>query len=240
MNPRTSDILIAAIREFIESGEPVSSGELYGRHQFPVKPATIRNELADLDEAGYLVQPHTSAGRVPTDKGYVFFVETVLRELADFPHARMPHRMGVMYAEFFRGAFDDLVSYLAEELRVLGVGYETGGGAIYKSGLDDLVEELVAEGELSRISEITDIIKDFEAMDERVNALRHFIAKNGAPQVFVGRSPITKSPHLSVIADAFRIGDGETFVVAAVGPRRMDYEENLRFFVNLRRMVEER
>ena len=66
----------------------------------------------------------------------------------------------------------------------------------------------------------------------------NFIPRGRAPRVFVGKSPITRSPHLSVIADAFTTDWGGTFVVAAVGPKRMDYEENLRFFINLKHAME--
>jgi heat-inducible transcriptional repressor len=76
---RARRILYAVVTEFISSGEPVGSRKLSRRYGLEVSPATIRNELADLEEAGYLAQPHTSAGRVPTDKGFRAFVEALVR-----------------------------------------------------------------------------------------------------------------------------------------------------------------
>jgi heat-inducible transcriptional repressor len=76
---RARRILYAVVTEFISSGEPVGSRKLSRRYGLDVSPATIRNELADLEEAGYLAQPHTSAGRVPTDKGFRAFVEALVR-----------------------------------------------------------------------------------------------------------------------------------------------------------------
>ena len=67
MTDRTAQILEAAIQEFINTGEPVSSGLLYDRYDFGIKPAMIRLELDELEDGGYLEQPHHSAGRVPTD-----------------------------------------------------------------------------------------------------------------------------------------------------------------------------
>lgn len=76
MDPRHRDVLIALIREYIDSAEPVGSRVLARRHFPGLSPATIRNVLADLEEMGYLAQPHTSAGRVPTDAAYRFYVES--------------------------------------------------------------------------------------------------------------------------------------------------------------------
>jgi heat-inducible transcriptional repressor len=76
MDARQRDVLIAVIREYIDSAEPVGSRVLAKRHFPNLSPATIRNAMADLEDLGYLVQPHTSAGRVPTDKAYRFYVDS--------------------------------------------------------------------------------------------------------------------------------------------------------------------
>ncbi len=76
MDARHRDVLIAVIREYIDSAQPVGSRLLARRHFPNLSPATIRNVMADLEDMGYLAQPHTSAGRVPTDKAYRFYVES--------------------------------------------------------------------------------------------------------------------------------------------------------------------
>ena len=76
MDARQRDVLVAVIREYIDSAEPVGSRVLAKRHFPNLSPATIRNAMADLEDLGYLVQPHTSAGRVPTDKAYRFYVDS--------------------------------------------------------------------------------------------------------------------------------------------------------------------
>lgn len=76
MDARQRDVLIAVIREYVDSAEPVGSRVIAKRHLASLSPATIRNTMADLEEMGYLVQPHTSAGRVPTDKAYRFYVDS--------------------------------------------------------------------------------------------------------------------------------------------------------------------
>lgn len=75
LDDRKLDVLRAIVTDYVATREPVGSKALVERHQLDVSAATIRNDMAALEEEGYLVQPHTSAGRVPTDKGYRLFVD---------------------------------------------------------------------------------------------------------------------------------------------------------------------
>ncbi len=72
---RKLDVLRAIVEDFVSTNDPVGSRALAERHNLGVSPATIRNDMAALEEEGYIAQPHTSAGRVPTDKGYRLFVD---------------------------------------------------------------------------------------------------------------------------------------------------------------------
>jgi heat-inducible transcriptional repressor len=76
VDSRHREVLIALIREYIDSAEPVGSRALTKRYFPTLSAATVRNVMADLEEMGYLAQPHTSAGRVPTDKAYRFYVDS--------------------------------------------------------------------------------------------------------------------------------------------------------------------
>jgi heat-inducible transcriptional repressor len=78
LDRRDREILREIIRSFIETGEPVGSRTIAKVHPEGLSPASIRNIMADLEEAGYLMQPHTSAGRVPTDRGYRYYVDSLL------------------------------------------------------------------------------------------------------------------------------------------------------------------
>jgi heat-inducible transcriptional repressor len=75
LEDRKLDVLRAIVEDYVSSEEPVGSKALVERHNLGVSPATIRNDMAALEEEGYIAQPHTSAGRVPTDKGYRLFVD---------------------------------------------------------------------------------------------------------------------------------------------------------------------
>src|SRR6476469_9817061 len=72
---RKLDVLRAIVEDYVATEEPVGSKALVERHGLGVSPATVRNDMAALEDEGYITQPHTSAGRVPTDKGYRLFVD---------------------------------------------------------------------------------------------------------------------------------------------------------------------
>jgi heat-inducible transcriptional repressor len=79
LDQRKRDILRAIVEDHISKGEPVGSHQIARRAEVDVSPATVRAVMADLEELGYLDKPHTSAGRVPTDRGYRFFVDSMLQ-----------------------------------------------------------------------------------------------------------------------------------------------------------------
>ena len=80
LDARKRKILQAIVEEYIETAEPVSSGNLVKNGELRCSSATIRNEMADLEKSGFLEQPHTSSGRVPSEKGYRYYVDELLRE----------------------------------------------------------------------------------------------------------------------------------------------------------------
>lgn len=80
LDERKTKILQAIIRNYLETGEPVGSRTISKYTDLHLSSATIRNEMADLEELGYILQPHTSAGRIPSDKGYRFYVDSMLEE----------------------------------------------------------------------------------------------------------------------------------------------------------------
>ena len=228
MDPRTAEILRAAIREFITTGTPVSSAHLYRRYRLPVKPATIRNELSDLTEGGYLVQPHTSSGRVPTDKGYQFLVDALMHEIEASALAALRRDLEELRHEFENGALEDFVADFAEEMGMVGAGYVVRADRFAKSGLHDLFGEL-SEDETMTLRDANEVIRDFESLEERMAEFSAEIPE-GETRVFIGKSPLTRSRRLSVIAGRFPF-EGSACVFAAIGPKRMNYDENLKLFM---------
>ena len=80
LDDREAKILRAVMQNYHETGEPVGSRTISKYSDLNLSSATIRNEMADLEEMGLIVQPHTSAGRIPTDKGYRLYVDELMQE----------------------------------------------------------------------------------------------------------------------------------------------------------------
>ena len=80
LDERKEKILKAIIQNYLETGEPVGSRTISKYSDLKLSSATIRNEMSDLEELGYIIQPHTSAGRIPSDKGYRFYVDQLIHE----------------------------------------------------------------------------------------------------------------------------------------------------------------
>lgn len=88
LSERDRQILGAVVEEFVQTAEPVGSRYLARKHRLGVSPATVRNAMADLEELGYLAQPHTSAGRKPTDRGYRYYVDCLMSPEVPAPGER--------------------------------------------------------------------------------------------------------------------------------------------------------
>lgn len=113
LDDRKAAILRAVVQEYIETAQPVGSGRIADAEGVDVSSATVRNEMATLETEGYLVQPHTSAGRIPTEKGYRYFVDTI-----GSPGAlRGEHARQV--SSFFRAAHGEIEEMLEATSRLL-------------------------------------------------------------------------------------------------------------------------
>ncbi len=232
MQERTQAILEAAIREFVKTGKPVTSESLYEAHDFGIKPAMIRWELNELSKAGYFFQRHPSGGRIPSDKAYRFFTERALRE----EEARNAHGFEDALNDFKKGARRTFVEDLAERFGGLSVGYESERGEVYESGLHELLSRL--QDDAITTNEIIQIVNDFESIPSRVQELRSWWEDEQSwPQVFIGKSPFTKSAHIAVVASCLRC-DGGDFLLLAIGPKRMDYAKPIRAFRFFERSLE--
>ena len=111
LDERKAAILKAVVEEYIATAQPVGSSSVVRNTRLAVSPATVRNEMAVLEREGFLDQPHTSAGRIPTDKGYRFFVDHVTPALPG------PQRQQVQ--EFFAKAHGELEQMLHDTTRLL-------------------------------------------------------------------------------------------------------------------------
>jgi len=112
LDDRKLEVLRTIVQDYVSTNEPVGSKALVDRHSLDVSPATIRNDMAVLEEQGYITQPHTSAGRVPTDKGYRLFVD----RLSNIKPMSTAERRAI--ETFLAGAYD-LDDVVARTVRLL-------------------------------------------------------------------------------------------------------------------------
>jgi heat-inducible transcriptional repressor len=113
LDDRKARVLRAVVEEYIETGLPVGSRIIAKRYRLGVSPATIRNEMADLEDTGYLDKPHTSSGRVPSDRGYRFYVDELM------PAKRLTADESRAIESLFRTKMRDVVSFLREAVRLV-------------------------------------------------------------------------------------------------------------------------
>ena len=181
MNNRSEEILLATVQEYIESGEPVSSKLLFGQYNFGIHPASIRTELSVLEEGGWLSQPYTSGGRVPTDPAYEFYIRR-LQERLETAEPKPSRSLSELASVFLSGGLNDFVGGFADELHTLSIGFTEDGHSI-KKGLDELFGRL--EGE--EVGVFREIAREFEALDARIEKYvgRKDVRKDGF-QIFIG------------------------------------------------------
>lgn len=113
MTERRQKLLQLLVREYVDTGKPVGSGTLVTRYDSPISSATIRNEMVALEQLGYVAQPHTSGGRVPTDQGYRYYVHNLMpnHSLAQSDQVMIRHQFRQVEAQL-----DSMVEFAASVL----------------------------------------------------------------------------------------------------------------------------
>lgn len=220
------DILLEQIiTEYIKTGAPVGSAFLAAKSEVKVSSATIRNEMVELEKQGYLRQPHTSAGRVPTEKAYRLYLKSL--------HAKEPKNSE-------KRAFDDIVDRLQKDPELLlkniakTLALFSGETVILGFGGDDVyctgISNLFSKPEVQEKKEIYDLSNIVDHLDEVM--LKMFDEVSAEPMTYLGReNPFAKDCATVVV----KIGDNE--VLGILGLTRMDYEKNLGFINYLKEIL---
>jgi transcriptional regulator of heat shock response len=225
LTERQSQILNEIIEEYINSAKPVSSKLLEKKHNFKVCPATIRIEMQKLADNGFISQPHTSAGRVPTDKGYRFYVDNFLEQ--DFFEDFDPIIEGSIdkEAKDTIKLLQSITKNLASFSSSLAMGYLFNEKILLKEGWEDVVKEPEFK-EIDFISHFAEAIKNFE---QEIGDMKI----SQSIKVFIGKeNPFPKAKEFSMIITRCRFPDDDGFL-AIVGPKRMSYEKNINYLKSL-------
>lgn len=221
LQERQQSILNAVIREYIASARPIASRDLARVLDIDVSPATIRSELLKLDELGYLAQPHTSAGRIPTDKGYRFFVDHLLTD-ADLDadeEAMMRRAYALRDADEFIRTFAKTISHIAGAFAAAGVADDE---RFYESGFS----EILGEPEFADPARAQGFGKFADILDEDIHTLLpHIEEKDEA--IFIGsENPLKSARGCAMILASWEHPAGFRGFISIVGPTRTDYQKH--------------
>ena len=234
MTQRQEQILSELIKEYVKKAEPVSSNFLAKKcaslpdgQGFDCSPATIRAEMLNLEKEDYLVQPHTSAGRTPTDKAYRFFVDQLLNENKE---NNLPEKAKRAIDETIASSPKEphaLSSRLAKATADLTDNFAISGildtGEFYRVGFSNILE-------LPEFDEAEDIFgfgSIFDEFERHFASLFNDFPENGL-QVYIGReNPGKEIRNESVLIARYPLPDGYEGISALIGPMRMAYDKNM-------------
>ena len=203
------------VREYVKTAQPVGSASL-AAYGFGVSPATIRNELAILEEEGYIAQPHTSAGRVPLEKGFRFVVSDLLAK-KEFLKKPAPSMRRPAPAGDAETATKTLAKQLAGTARV-AVIVAFGPRHVYTTGFS----ELFSQPEFEEYEHTAQFGQLIDRMDDVVRAA--FSRVTPEISIWIGReNPFGPECAAVVTRYSTRSADG---MIGLLGPLRMDYERN--------------
>lgn len=229
MSERQQAILLSIVEQYAEVASPVGSSLL--AKLFGVSSATIRAEMAELERMGYISQPHTSAGRIPTDKGYRFYVNNLSdqepateRRSEKAIATRIQH--GGMPERTIRNAVDTLVE-LTHNL-----GLATIGDQLYMSGLSNLFgqPEFIHPGQVQEVARLLDNLEPW--LKEA--------APNDPLSVYIGReNPIGRGAGCSLIISRFRGPYSDQSYIGVLGPTRQSYRDVTALVARAGRALEE-
>lgn len=219
MTPRQVKLLHAIIDDFINNATAVGSLSLTHRYNLGVSPATIRNEMSDLVEQGYLEKPHSSSGRIPTNMAYRYFIREILRELDDLEHTLTAN----IYEELFqhRFDFDDLIYQALNHLstQTKNTAIVLLENRIYYSGLSYLVDNPEFSDSRS-LSLLLTILENKQLLNKIFNRAK---SKNSVKIMIGEDSGIDGLEDIAFVFSDINLHGDKKGYLAICGPTRLNY-----------------
>lgn len=232
---RKKQILQAIINHFVETAEPVGSNTILVSYQFHVSPATIRNDMMSLEEDGYIFQPHTSAGRVPTDKGYRLFVD----EMADYKKARkealqtLNHIRQQYKIEKVRERLYDAVSLIARATNSASFATTPDNPRTFFLGMSNILRQPEFLDNSVRASEVIEVMERGDNFVKTLSSLNI----NETARTFIGEENILPQIQSCSIIVTEYTDDGYTGYLGILGPKRMNYAYNIVLLEEIKKLL---
>jgi len=223
---RQEKLLNFIIKEYVKTAKPVGSALVAKKGDFDLGPASLRSEMCELEQAGYLSQLHTSGGRVPTDKAYRFYVNNLNAEKDVSLDIRKQMRQFLREINNpleLNKAIARLVSEFSDNLVMVGIS-ETDD--FYKTGLASLLE-FPEFREFDRIFNIASIFDHFESVFSEMEK-EFFSETDSSIKVYIGsENPLRNARNETVMFAKYPLPQKHIGSLTLVGPTRMDYERNI-------------
>lgn len=228
--PRTDIILAAIIETYVRFAKPVGSQHLLKEYDLNVSPATVRNDMMWLEQHGLITQPHTSAGRIPTEIGLRKFVNEMMDEFSFTVPVEFAHKLkeidevsDILEQQKVRRKVKEGVGLLAEISDNVSFATMPWQGEVYYLGLANVLKK-PEFGDAYKVSTVVEILEDrdnFFAMLENLEI-------NNNIKVFIGRENVIEAIRsCTLMATTYTIADTFTGVIGILGPVRMQYSRNI-------------
>lgn len=219
ISERKMFLLETIIKEYIETAVPVSSGALVSKYALDISSATVRNEMTDLEENGYIYQPHTSAGRIPTEKAYRLHLENIIDEKKETKSFKDSDKK-ILDKDFNHDeASYKKVAKLISEL--------SGGTVFWAFHKNDLfytgISNLFSQPEFKQVDAVCDISIIIDRLEEIIDEIFEDLEEK--EQVLIG-SENPFGSFLSTVVLKYK-HNNKSGVFGIIGPLRMDYARNL-------------
>lgn len=234
MDQRKREILAAVVEEYTKTALPAGS-DIIAEEYVDASPATIRAEMAELEGEGYLYQPHTSAGRIPTDKGFRFYVDELMGEkpLSIKEQKQLELELLQSKAQYSRLARTTakLLSQLSNTFTITGLVDSE------ENRCESGIKEFLTSPDFTELDQVAQAAEILDYLDEWMDGI---VTQNlnKPTTIYIGKeNPVSKLHNYSMIISKYDLPDGKQGYIALVGPKRMEYNRNLSLVECVRRLL---
>lgn len=234
---RKEQVLQAIVQHFINTAEPVGSNTILVSYKFSVSPATIRNDMAALEKEGLIYQPHTSAGRVPTDTGYRLYIDTITELNDDDAHKRAIATLKQVTAQYklqkVKNLIYDAVELMARSTQNVSFATLPDNKRTFYLGLANVLRQPEFASDSIRASQVIEVL---ERNDRFVELLNNLEIDNSV-KIFVGKENILEQiQSCSLMVTTYNI-DGLQGYFGIIGPTRMEYAFNRAIMLEIKKLM---
>lgn len=235
MKDRTLHILSALIEDFVATASPIASQKLLQMHDFDVSSATVRNEFALLEEVGLIESPHVSSGKIPTQKGYRFFVDQLM-EYQDLE----PQFQSVFEKYVAEYKLSKSKEILFDALRLISELSGNVAFAVVENdktlylGLSNVVRKPEFASAPERIAQVIEVLEGRQRLQQ---FLSHADIPKGEIKIFIGEENVLEEiSSCAMLVSSFENQNAKGFI-GILGPMRMRYGFNKALLKNVLEMV---